>query len=176
MKYSDLNLSIYDNTVNISITPDCDINVLMYLPIEDKNDIIHLALQNSEENGTYNLLKLKMYFEMYIMYLYTDMEFTLEEKGDPVALYDILKSTGIIESVIDAIPGSEYTYLKSMLEETMKMKLKHRNTIAAVLNSFIENLPKNAEEAMDIVNKFNPEDFQQVLAFAKAANGGREIN
>ena len=176
MNYSDLNLTIYNNTTNISITPDFDINVKMYLPIEDKNDIIQLALQNSEENGIYNLLKLNMYFELYIMYLYTDIEFTLEEKSDPVALYDVLKSRGIIESTIDAIPGAEYEYLLTMLKETMKLKLEHRNTVAAVLNNFIDNLPKNAEEAMNIVNKFNPEDFQQVLAFAKAANGGREIN
>ena len=176
MKYSDLNLSIYNNTVNIAITPDCSFNVNMYLPIADKNDIIQLALQNSEENGVYNLLKLDMYFELYIMYLYTDIEFTLEDKDDPATLYDVLKSRGIIESVIEAIPGEEYGYLLTMLKETMKQKLKHRNTIASVLNSFIDNLPKNAEEAMNIVNKFNPEDFQQVLAFAKAANGGREIN
>ena len=176
MNYSDLNLTIYNNTTNISITPDFDINVKMYLPIEDKNDIIQLALQNSDESGVYNLLKLDMYTELYIMYLYTDMEFTLEEKADPAALYDVLKSRGIIGAVLNAIPDSERTYLQTILKDTLELKLKHRNTIASVLNNFIDNLPKNAEEAMNIVNKFNPEDFQQVLAFAKAANGGREIN
>lgn len=176
MNYSDLHLTIYNNTTNISIMPDKNINVLMYLPIADKNDIIQIALQNSEENGIYNLLKLHMYFELYITYLYTDIEFTTDEKDDPAFLYDMLKSNGIIDAVIRAIPPAEYGELYKMLEDTMKLKIKYRNTIASVLNSFVENLPINAKNAQEIIEKFNPEDFQRVLEFAKAANGGREIN
>jgi hypothetical protein len=39
-----MNFKPYTNTVQLSLTPDETINVLQYLPIEDKNDLIALAI------------------------------------------------------------------------------------------------------------------------------------
>ena len=58
------------------------------------------------------------------------------------------------------------------LEERIK---QYKNTIASVINGFIENMPVNAEDAAEIIKKFDPEQFQQVIQFAQAANGGRPI-
>lgn len=167
------NLNIYNNSVLID---NIDIKVLQYLPIEDKNSIIQMALQNSEENTIYNEYKLQMYFELYITYMYSDIEFTEEEKEDEVHLYDVLKSNGIIEKIIEAIPRVEYIDLCNKLAVTKENKMKYRNSIASVINSFINELPANASAAKDIIEKFNPEDFMQVLKFAEAANGNRPIN
>ena len=171
MKLSDLTL--YNNTVLIG---DTDIEVLQYISIEDKNSIISLALQNSVEDTIYNECKLKMYFELYIVYTYSNIEFTAEERADAITTYDILASNGIIQAVLAALPEKEYVELYNMLETTKKNKMKYNNSIAATINHFINDLPANAEAAREIIEKFNPEDFQQVLNFAKAANGGREIN
>jgi hypothetical protein len=81
-----------------------------------------------------------------------------------------------MDAIYNAIPVSETKYLQDMLDETLAVKLEYRNTIASVINSFIENLPVNANAAKDIIEKFNPEDFQRVLNFATAANGNRPIN
>lgn len=176
MTYSDFNLSINTDTHSFSILPGQDINVLQYLPIEDKNDIIQVALQKAEENGIYNLLKLRMFYNLYIVYMYTDIDFANDEKDNPVQLYDELCSNGIIDAVLRAMNPDERAYLEEVLMDTMATKLEYRSTIASVINSFIENLPVNANAAKDIIEKFNPEDFQQVLNFAKAANGNRPIN
>jgi hypothetical protein len=176
MKYSDLNLHLNKDVKTISIQPGVDINILKYLPIEDKNDIIQIALQNSEENGVYNLAKLMMYFRLYIIYLYADIEFTEEQKYDPAKLYDELTSNGIMDAILSNLEESEYLCLQDTLHKTMKLKLEYRNTIASVLNNFVENLPINATNAKDIIEKFNPADFQRVIDFATAANGGRPIN
>jgi hypothetical protein len=175
MKYSDMNLKIDNATVEISVFPDFNIKVLQYLPIEDKNDIIQIALQNSEENGVYNLLKMRMFFNLYIVYLYTDLEFTDEEKLDPSKIYNELVSNGIMDAIYSSLDREEIEELETILEKTLKMKIEYRQTLASVLTSFVENLPINAESAMDIINKFNPEDFQRVIEFATAANGGRPI-
>ena len=50
----------------INLAPDVQIKVLQYLPIEQKNEIIQLTMQNSEENGLFNQLLLDMYFHLYI--------------------------------------------------------------------------------------------------------------
>lgn len=168
------NLNINNNSVLID--NNTDIKVLQYLPIEDKNSIIQMALQNSEENTIYNEYKLQMYFELYITYMYSDIEFTEEEKEDEVHLYDVLKSNGIIEKIIEAIPQVEYIDLCNKLSVTKENKMKYRNSIASVVNNFINELPTNANTAKDIIEKFNPEDFMQVIKFAEAANGNRPIN
>lgn len=172
MKYSDLNLTINNNTIKVND----NISVLNYLPIEDKHSIIYLALQNAEENGEYNLFKLHMYYNLYMVYMYSDLEFTDEEKQNESKVYDELKSNGILDGILAAIPASEMMYCEAMLKETLDAKRAYRNTIASVIHGFIDDLPKNANLAKDIISQFNPEDFMQVIEFAKAANGGRPIN
>lgn len=175
MNYSDLNLKINTDTKCISILPGQDINILQYAPIEDKNSIIQMAIQNSEENGVYNLLKLDMYWQMYIVFTYTDIIFTDEEKADIVKIYDELVSNGIMNAILYNINQDEILYIKDKIKDTLEAKAKYRNTIASVLNSFVENLPINAEAAKNIIDKFDPEAFQNVLRFATAANGNRPI-
>lgn len=168
-----LNLQKQNQTIPLQIG-ETTITVKTYLPIEDKNDLINLTLQNADEHGFYNLVKVTMYFELYMMYLYTDIEFTDEEKANPAETYDLLMQNGVIHKVIVAI-GDEYNTLYGFLSETMEKKNKYRASAAAVINSFIEQLPVNAEAAKDIIKQFNPEDFQQVIQFAQAANGNRPI-
>jgi hypothetical protein len=176
MNYSDINLKLHTGVNCFSINPECEVNVLQYLPIEDKNSLIKMAIQNAEENGILNELLLDMYFRLYTVYSYTDLEFTEDETNDPVALYDILESNGVIDAVIRAIPEYEWNYLHNMKNTMVERHLARRGSVAATIQSFIEMLPKNAESANEIIKQFNPEDFQQVLNFAKAANGGRDIN
>ena len=118
-----------------------------------------------------------MYFNMYLVILYTDIDFDnemLENNMDGV--YNILKSNGIIDVVRNAIPESELAYLESTLDQTMWNRMNHKNTLASVINNFIENLPINAEAAKGIIENFDPAQFQQVLNFVQAANGNRPIN
>lgn len=177
MVFSDFNFKINGATKSFQIAPTDEsiVNVLQYLPVEDKNDLIYLTLQNSLENGVYNRVKLDMYFNLYLAYLYTDIEFTQEEKDDPARLYNILESNGIMKAIRNCIDPNELSILNEWLFDTMETKMKYDNTIASVLHSFIDDLPKNAQAAKDIVEQFNPETFQEVLNFARAANGGRPI-
>ena len=172
MKYSDLNININKNTIYIE---PFNINVLQYLPIEDKNDLIFVTLQRADENGFYNPVKLQMFSELYTVYMYSDLEFTDEEKLDETLLYNVLKSNGVIDAIINTLPEKELYELQQMMDDSLRKKEKYRNSIAGVLNNFIENLAPNAENAAQIINNFNPEMFQQVIKFAEAANGNRPI-
>lgn len=175
MNFSDFNLHLDTSYNTFEVGPNQEVQVLKYLPIADKNDLIQITLQNSEENGLYNLLLVDMYFNLYIVYIYTNIEFTDEEKEDAPTLYDILWSSGVIDAVLNTMDEREYKTLYQMLSETLENKMKYKSTIASVINSFIEQLPVNAENAAEIIKNFNPEQFQQVLSFARAANGNRPI-
>lgn len=169
---STLTLNTSVKTFNIG---EEEVKVLQYLPIEEKNEIIYLAIQNAMENGQINLLKLNMFFNLYLVYSYTDIEFTDEEKDAASALYDLLQSSGVIDTIIANMDEGEYSYLVTVMNETVANKQKYNNTIASVIRSFIEDMPINAEQAAEVIKNFNPEQFAQVMNFVQAANGGRPV-
>ena len=174
MKYSDLNLKINTNT-NIAKIGDKEIKVLQYLPLEDKIDLIQIALQKSEENGIYNEMKLDMYFNLYIIYMYTDLEFTDEQKANEFTLYNELQSNEIIINIIGAIDEDEYITLIDYLEMMKKNNEKYKRSAAALFQTMIQDLPKNAAAAAEIVDNFDPEKYENVTNFARSLNGGRPI-
>ena len=53
--------------------------------------------------------------------------------------------------------------------------VSYKRSVSSLIQSFINDLPKQAEAMKDIMDNFNPEKYQEVINFAKAANGGREI-
>lgn len=146
------------------------IEVLKYLPIEDKNDLIHIALQNAEENGIYNDILLEMYFNLYIMYFYTNINFTDKQKEDPAKLYDQMESNGLITQVIANMDDDEYSNLFVYLNTIKNEMLTYKNTAGAVLQSVIQDLPRNMSAAADIINNWSPEQFESVRRLAEMAN------
>ena len=152
------------------------IEVLQYLPIEDKISLINIILQNSKEGNIYNLVKVNSYLRLYIVMLYTNLTFTDKQREDLLKLYDCLESNGIIEKVIDNMADGEYNDLYSFLYSTIEDRNKYENTAAGIINNIIEKLPEQAEQMQKIVDNFDQTKFQNVLDFAKAANGGRDIN
>ena len=70
----------------------------------------------------------------------------------------------------------EYDDLLMNLEDIKNDKMTYSTTVKSVLQSLIDDLPSNAEAAAKIVENFAPEKYKAVVDFAKAANGGRNIN
>jgi glycine/D-amino acid oxidase-like deaminating enzyme len=77
--------------------------------------------------------------------------------------------------LFEVMDENEYRELMEYIEELKETILHYRNTAGAVLQSIIQDLPKNAQAAADIVQNFNPKQYQAVIDFATAANGGRNI-
>ena len=174
MLYKDLNLKVKDQVETISIQGQ-DINVFQYLPVRDKNDLVQIALQNSRENGVINEIKLEIYFNIYIVYFYTDLIFSDEEKADPGQLYDELQSNGILTRILGAMNQDEYNNLVDYLERMRTAQDAYENSAAGVIKMFSQDLPKNAAEAAELLKNVDLDKYEQVNKFAEAANGGRPI-
>lgn len=174
MKYSDLNLKINTKTKLVKIG-DFEIEVSEYLPMRDKIDLVQIALQKAEENGTYNDMKLDMYFNLYIIYMYTNLEFTDEEKEDEFTLYDELQSNDIIISVIGTMEEYEYDTLLEYLNVMKDTNMEYNLSAASLFKTFIQDMPKNAAAAAEIINSFDADKYKEVAGFAEAANAGRPI-
>ena len=175
MQYKDLKLKTKEDTV-IARVNNIDIEVLQYLPILDKIDLIQIALQKSEENGIYNEMKLDMYFHLYIIYMYTNLEFSDEDRLDEATLYDELNSNDIIIGVLGALDDNEYNTLLDYLTKMKFANVTYRHSAAAVIQTIIQDLPKNMSAAAEIMESFDAEKYKEVASFAEAANAGRPIS
>jgi hypothetical protein len=170
--YSSLKLKTNTETNKVEGT---DIEVLKYLPIEEKISLINIALQNAKEGTIYNSIKLDAYFHLYLVMMYSNISFTEKQKEDPIKLYDTLKSNGLLDKIILAMEEEEYNYLLECLNQQEEDIYLYQNSTAGIISNAIDQLPVRAEQLSEIVENFNPEKFQNVLDFAKAANGGNSI-
>lgn len=144
------------------------IEILQYLPVDDKYSLVNITLQKSKDGSIYHPLKKDMYFHLNLVYLYTNLSFTDKQREDESKLYDALQSSGLLNLILENIPEEEYETLYSFIEEYERDILHYQNTVAGIVTSIIENLPVKAEEMQKIVDNFNPEKFQEVFNFAQA--------
>lgn len=146
-----------------------EIEVKQYLPITEKYDLIMISLQQAKEDNIHNKIKLTVFFHLNLVFSYTNLFFTPEEREDLFGLYDILQSSGFIQNIINAIPKEEYDFLIKMLDIMDIELIAADRSFAGALNNFINQLPGNAQAAAEIMEKFNPEQFSEVVNFAKSA-------
>lgn len=151
------------------------IEVLQYLPLQDKIDLIDITCQKAREDRLYSPIKIDAYFHLHLVYLYTNLTFTEKQREDEYKLYDCLMSNGLIDGVLMNMNKKEYESLLDLLNQKIEDELKYNTTAAAILNQLITDLPKNAEAAQKIVENFDPKKYQAVVDFATAANGGRPV-
>ena len=175
VSFTNLKLKINKEVKEITFN-NAKVEVLQYLPIEDKYDLIMITLQQAKEGNIYNPVKLEMYFNLNLVYSYTNISFTEKQREDEAKLYDTLVSSGFLNPVIEAIPDDEYNELRNCIEILEEKLENNEKSFAAKLADFMEELPNKMQEAAKIAKNFDPEQFKNVINFATAANGGRPID
>lgn len=170
INYSDLSLSKNKEYKMVEFNNNY-IKVSSYLPIADKYDLVSVTIQKSEENGIYNPLKITMYFNLNLVYMYTDIVFTQEDRINEPDIYDSLVCSGLLDKIKSYIPTEEITFLQECLEAQIEELSKYKNTAAALVSSVINDLPKNAEMVAEMMKEFNPEDFQNIIDITKNLKG-----
>ena len=176
MKVSYANMKLKVNTsVKTFDFKGQKVQVIQYLPAQDKYDLLMITLQQAEEDGVYNEFKLNLYFELNLVYMYTNISFTEKQREDEIKIYDSLKSNGFFDLFFEAFNEDEYEELLNELEAIKESKLLSKTTIGFLVDRFIKEIPANMEKAVEIVNSFDPSQYQAVVDFARQANGGRDI-
>ena len=168
VSFNNLKLSA-NKEVKVAEFNNTKIEVLQYLPIEDKNDLIQITMQKSFMDGYFNEILLDAYFHLNIIYLYTNLNITEKQREDELKLYDKIYSSGLMAAILKQLPEDEYKYLYDVLQEQVDNFLKYKNSAAAVMQSFIQDLPANAAAAADIVNNWDADKFQSVQDMVQLA-------
>lgn len=130
------------------------IEVKECLPINDKLNLITAVLQQVAQNEYpfANPVQMDVYTTLEIVYAYSNIEFTEEEKANPAALYDELEKYDIANKVIAAIPETEYKFIIEGVEETIAAYYAYRNSVKGIIEDVTtdyKNLDFNATEIQE---------------------------
>lgn len=166
--YSDLGLKV-DNSYKTIEWNGHPIEIFEYLPIEYKYNLIMVTLLESKEDGCYNPIKLDMFFHTNIVLSYTrNITFTQEQESDKATLYNEFMTSGLLDCILDNIDEDEYNNLFDYLQNTKNELSMYNRSAGAIITSFINDLPKNAEKAMGIIKDFNPDQMKELVNLANS--------
>lgn len=173
VSFANLKLKVQDTSHEVQFSngngQTIAFSIIDYLPIQDKLDLVNIAIAKSRDGyNNINRYLARQLMNLYIVIMYTNISFTEKQKENEYKLYDILKSNQIIETVLKSIPSQEYLELQALLEMLIEDEKNMNKSIAGAINNLLENLPKSAEAAQDIINSFDQEKYGQVLDLAKS--------
>lgn len=117
-----------------------EIEVKQYLPINDRLALISEVLNDSYDGANYpNWVKIDMITELAIVYAYTNIAFTDKQKEDICKLYDLLKSTGVMKIIIDAIPVDEYVTIVDDIHVMAQAIYDQKNSAVGIVETIVND-------------------------------------
>ena len=132
------------------------IAVKQYLPIQEKLGLIGRIVEfaHEQDNNYSNPVKADVYRDLEVIFTYTNISFTDKQKEDLPKLYDMLYSSGIIDTVIKNIPENEYMEIVFGVEDSIEAIYKYQNSALGILNSIKESYSET---------EFKVEDMQKAV-------------
>jgi hypothetical protein len=127
-----------------------EITIEQYLPINEKLELMSNVINNTLDDKNFaNPVKLRIFLLLEILYSYTNINFTDKQKEDVPKLFDLVSSTGLIDSILDVIPEDEYYTLLNGVQESIESIYGYNNSIMGILDAVTtkyENLNLDANE------------------------------
>ena len=131
-----------------------DIEVKQYLPINEKLELISSVINSAaDENNFSNPVKENVFLTLEILYHYTNINFTDKQKEDPVKLYDLVVSSGLVNKVTDLIPEEELDEVINGVAQSVKAIYTYRNSALGILESISQDYSNLNLDATEIQQK-----------------------
>lgn len=139
LSFSKLGLKVNNEVVNIHFN-DQVIEVKQYISVNDKLKLISEVINNTiDEHSFCNPVKVKVYLALGILDYYTNINFTEKQKEDPVKLYDLFESNGLLNQIYHIIPGEEFNNLTTGAWDSINAIYAYNNSAMGI----VENLGKD---------------------------------
>ena len=141
-----------------------DIEVKQYLPINEKLELISSVINSAaDENNFSNPVKENVFLTLEILYHYTNINFTDKQKEDPVKLYDLVVSSGLVNKVTDLIPEEELDEVINGVAQSVKAIYTYRNSVLGILESISQDYSALNLDAAEIQQKLADPDNMALL-------------
>ena len=158
-----LGLKINQNVKNIEFNEQI-IEVKQYLPINEKLELISSVINSAaDENNFSNPVKENVFLTLEILYHYTNINFTDKQKEDPVKLYDLVVSSGLVNKVTDLIPEEELDEVINGVAQSVKAIYTYRNSVLGILESISQDYSALNLDATEIQQKLADPDNMALL-------------
>ena len=132
-----------------------------YLSVEDRTQIIQLAVQEAWEDDHVNDVKMEAYANVFAIMYCTSIEFTDEEKADPIKIYDNLQNAGLLEKIVETLPQYwNSDYVNSLIDA--------KSGFIGWLNRLAENLPTYVDQLQDALQNLSPEMLDKLNVLQKS--------
>lgn len=120
---------------------DQTVEVLQYLPLEQKVDLIASVIGQSGngEEGFFNIVKLETYFAIEMIRAYTNIAFTDKQLEDTPKLYDAIHLNGVWNVIKQAIPATECNYVWESVLALAREITTYNNSLLGVLKAISTN-------------------------------------
>lgn len=117
-----------------------EVTVKQYLPIDEKLKLIgRIAGQAHDADYNFcNPLKLEAYLNLFLIWEYSDLEFEVDENGEminPQNVYDALKTSGLMDTVLNFIPADEKRVIYEYAQETIDSIYAYQNSAMGILEN-----------------------------------------
>lgn len=171
--YNKLKLKLEDPVVTLSINPEVEIEVHQYLPIQEKLGLVGRVIEfaHQQDYNFFNPMKYDMIFWIEVVDAYTNITFTEKQKEDMPKLYDQLKYSGVLDSIIDKIPIAEISMLKEGADATLRALYEHQNSIAGMLETVSQDYSALDMDASEIQKKLaDPNTLELVKGLLTKVN------
>ena len=158
-----LGLKVNQDVKNIEFNEQ-NIEVKQYLPINEKLELISSVINSAaDENNFSNPVKENVFLTLEILYHYTNINFTDKQKEDPVKLYDLVVSSGLVNKVTDLIPEEELDEVINGVAQSVKAIYTYRNSALGILESISQDYSALNLDATEIQQKLADPDNMALL-------------
>lgn len=158
-----LGLKVNQNVKNIEFNEQI-IEVKQYLSINEKLELISSVINSAaDENNFSNPVKENVFLTLEILYHYTNINFTDKQKEDPVKLYDLVVSSGLVNKITDLIPEEELDEVINGVAQSVKAIYAYRNSVLGILESISQDYSALNLDATEIQQKLADPDNMALL-------------
>ena len=158
-----LGLKVNQDVKNIEFNEQI-IEVKQYLPINEKLELISSVINSAaDENNFSNPVKENVFLTLEILYHYTNINFTDKQKEDPVKLYDLVVSSGLVNKITDLIPEEELDEVINGVAQSVKAIYTYRNSVLGILESISQDYSALNLDATEIQQKLADPDNMALL-------------
>ena len=158
-----LGLKVNQDVKNIEFNEQT-IEIKQYLPINEKLELISSVINSAaDENNFSNPVKENVFLTLEILYHYTNINFTDKQKEDPVKLYDLVVSSGLVNKVTDLIPEEELDEVINGVAQSVKAIYTYRNSVLGILENISQDYSALNLDATEIQQKLADPDNMALL-------------
>ena len=122
-----------------------------------------ITLQKSFVNNIYNKVILDMYFNLHLVYMYTNIIIDNDERADEQSLYDTFMRSGLIAAVRSAISEDELKLLEYYVEKVAEDTLKYDNSFTGLLKNALDKFPEMIEKFKGLAKEIDAEKIAKII-------------